>query len=93
MDNFFQMGTKSGDSTPATATRWSRSSTIKGHKVGPNWYLCAKICMIWAATTKGEYKDDQMTSTQLDSHANMVVVGKYATIINRSGKIADVRHF
>ena len=34
-----------------------------------------------------------MTPTQLDSHANMVVVGKYATIINQSGKIANLRTF
>ena len=34
-----------------------------------------------------------MTSTHLDSHANMVVVGKYVTIINRSGKSADMRPF
>ena len=34
-----------------------------------------------------------MTSTQLYSHSNMVVVGKYATIINRSGNSADVRPF
>ena len=80
---FLQMGTKSGGQTPATAPHWSQSSTSKGHKVGPNRYLCANICMIWAVTTKGEYKDDQMTSTQIDFHANMVVVGQHATIINR----------
>ena len=32
-----------------------------------------------------------MTSTQLDSHTNMVVVGQHATIINIPGKSADVR--
>ena len=63
MDNFPQMGTKSGGWTPATAPHWSRSSTSKGNKVVPNWYLCANICMIWAANTEGEYKDDQITST------------------------------
>ena len=47
--------------------------------------------MIWEATTEGEYKDDQINSTQIYSHENMVVVGKYTTIINRSGKSADVR--
>ena len=39
----------------------------------------------------GEYKDDQMTSTQLDSHANTVVVGQNYTIINQSGNSANVR--
>ena len=47
--------------------------------------------MIWAAATKGEYKYDQMNSTQIDSNTNMVVVGKYDTIINQSGKSANVR--
>ena len=47
--------------------------------------------MIWAATNEGGYKDDQMTSTQLDSHENMVVVVQHATIINLSGKSANVR--
>ena len=32
-----------------------------------------------------------MTSTHLDSHTNMVVVGQHATIINIPGKSADVR--
>ena len=49
--------------------------------------------MIREATTKGEYKDDQMTSTQIKSHVNMVVVGQHATIINQSGKSADMRTF
>ena len=40
-----------------------------------------------------EDKDDEMTSTQLDSHANMAVVGHHATVINRSGKSANVRPF
>ena len=38
-------------------------------------------------------KDDQESSTQLDSHANMVVVGENATIIAPTGKTADVRPF
>ena len=38
-------------------------------------------------------KDDEMNSTQLDSHANMAVVGRHATVINRSVKSADVRPF
>ena len=69
------------------------SYTSKGHKFGPNRYLCAKICMIWSATTEREYKYDQMNSTHLDSHSNMVVVGKYAKIIHWAVNIADVRPF
>ena len=63
MDKYLHMGTKSGGRTPATAPYWSWSSTSKGTTVGSNWYLCSKICMIWAAKTDGEYKDDQMTSS------------------------------
>ena len=47
--------------------------------------------MIWSAKTEGEYKYDQMTSTKLEYNTNMVVVVKYLTIINRSGKSSDVR--
>ena len=65
--------------------------TSKGHKVIPNRYLCANICMIWSATTEGEYKHDHMNSTQLESHEKMVVVGQHDTIINQSGKSSDVR--
>ena len=36
---------------------------------------------------------DEPTTTQLDSHANMVVVGEHATVFGRSGKSADVRPF
>ena len=38
-------------------------------------------------------KDDELSTTQLDSHANMVVVGNNATIFSNSGKSADVRPF
>ena len=82
LDKFLHMGTKCGGWNTANAPHWSRSSTSKGHEVGPNRYLCAKIGIIWAAITKGDYKDEQMASTQLEYHANMLVVGKYATIIN-----------
>ena len=37
--------------------------------------------------------DDHQTSTQLDSHANMVVVGSHASVFGHSGKSADVRPF
>ena len=93
MDKFLRMGTKSGGWTLETAIHWSRSSTAKAHKVGPNRYFYAEICMILASTTKGEYNDDQITSTQLDSNANMVVVGQHSNIINWSGKSADVSPF
>ena len=49
--------------------------------------------MIWTETTEGEYKDDQITSTQLDYNANIVVVGQHDTINNLSGNSDDVRPF
>ena len=62
-------------------------------KVVPNLYLCARISVIWDTTTSVDDKDDEMTSTQLNSHVNMAVVGRHSTVINRSGKSADVRPF
>ena len=47
--------------------------------------------MIWDRTTDKEYDDDKKTSTYLDSNANMTVAGLHATVINKSGKSADVR--
>ena len=35
----------------------------------------------------------EFASTQLDSHANMVVVGGQATVFGSSGKSADVKPF
>ena len=49
--------------------------------------------MIEATTNDKEYDDDENTSTHLDSHANMTVAGRHATLINKSGKSADVRPF
>ena len=37
--------------------------------------------------------DENMATTQLDSHANMIVVGRQATVFGSSGKHADVRPF
>ena len=37
--------------------------------------------------------DDEPATTQLDSHANMVVVGSHATIFGKTGKSCDVRPF
>ena len=53
-------------------------------------HLCARIRVIWDTTTLVDDKDDEMTSTQLESHANMEFLGCHATVINRSGKSANV---
>ena len=53
--------------------------------------MSAKICMI--LDTCGGNKDDKDTSkTELDSHANMSVVGSQATVFH-TGRTADVRAF
>ena len=51
--------------------------------------MCALISVIWATTVDKLINDDQPSSTQLNSYANMVVVGKHATVVNHSGKLAD----
>ena len=50
--------------------------------------------MIYATSTAMGGKDDNMNATtDLDSHANMVVVGKQATIIQHSGRTVEVNAF
>ena len=44
------------------------------------------------ATTVGEYGPQTFT-TELDTHANMVVMGEQATIISQSGTFAEVKAF
>ena len=61
--------------------------------VKPNRFMCANISTIWATTTMGDKNYQQMSSIQLDSHANMVVVVKQACIIQLSGESASVRPF
>jgi hypothetical protein len=38
-------------------------------------------------------KTEEQSQTELDSHANMAVVGRHAFIISDSGRIADVNPF
>ena len=78
---------------PARYLHWPGSSANGDLKVFPNKHLCAIICVIWAMTTDKEYNNDEKTSPHLDSHANMTVAGCHATVINKSGKSADVRPF
>ena len=53
--------------------------------------MSANICMIWDIC--GGYKDDKHNSTtELDSHANMAVVGSQATVFH-TGRTVDVRSF
>ena len=45
------------------------------------------------ATTVGGSDVQEGSTTELDSHANMVVVGSQATVISQSGLFAEVRAF
>ena len=56
-----------------------------------NRSLSANIFIIWETTAMGDKNYRKMSSIQLDSHANMVVAGKQACIIQRSWKSDDVR--
>ena len=77
---------------PALGSCRSRSSTCRSLSASPNEHL-REIAAIWATRTDKGGGDDHGTSTQLDSHANMVVVGQHATVFGHSGKSADVRPF
>ena len=95
---FANMGSKSKNKRttgwiPARALHWPGSSANGELKVVPNKHFCAIICVIWDTTTDKEYDDDENTSTHLDSHANMTVAGRHATVINKSGKSDYVRPF
>ena len=61
--------------------------------VEPNIYLSTKVSMIWATTAMGEKNYRNISSTQLDSRANTVVVGKQVCTIQRSRKRSKVREF
>ena len=53
--------------------------------------VCDICGVIWASNVDWEGNDSP--TTELDSHANMVVVGKHSTIIARTGKSCEVQAF
>ncbi len=78
---------------PATGSHMDRSSTCGSRTASPNPHLTAKIAAIWATRADMGNNDNHETSTQLDSHANMVVIGGHASVFGHLGKSADVRPF
>ena len=50
--------------------------------------MSAKICMIWA--TCGGEDNKHKTTTKLDTHANMAVVGNQATVFH-TGRTSELR--
>jgi len=61
--------------------------------VVPNESLVRRISSFSVYATSMTDKDTTSSTTELDSHANMVVVGAQATIIQTSGRSAEVRAF
>ena len=70
------------------------SSTTEERQQEPQMYLNAHIAEIVArASTSDVTAVDSNSNTELDSHANMVVLGRHAFILNLSGKTAQVSPF
>ena len=59
----------------------------------PNLHLSFRLSAVWATTAKMGCDDEDMSTTQLDSHANMVIIGHQATVLEHTGKCTDVRPF
>ena len=92
---------------PYSTPHRSSSSTCEGEVLGtykrlcvpdvvPNASLQARISSFMSifATDMGRKDDENKASTtELGSHANMIVVGAQATIIQQSGRSAEVRAF
>ena len=57
----------------------------------PNKYGCALISSYIKITKNSETFNSY--KTELDSHANMAVIGRHSIIINDTGKTADVKPF
>ena len=55
----------------------------------PNQHMIDRIV---SATKRGD-PDDGLGTSELDSHANMICVGKQATIVQHTGKFTDVNAF
>ena len=60
---------------------------------GPNRHLVGVIQAVWATTANMGDDEAVFASTQLDSHANMVVMGSQATVFGSLGRKADVKPF
>ena len=53
----------------------------------------AIVSAVHATTTHDNSEPPLGSTTELDSHANMVVVGQQATVISESGTYAEVKAF
>ena len=84
-------GRNSRTSKPDSNKRWDPG------RPGPNHHLSVTIAgAMVASANDGEdmVVDDMVTSrTELDSHANMVVVGRHALVVSDTGRTAEVNPF
>jgi hypothetical protein len=71
------------------------SSTTAEREQKPSPVLNAHVSDVIQRATTSEVAAavDSSSSTELDSHANMVVLGKQAYVLNDSGKTAQVSPF
>ena len=70
------------------------SSTAKEREKGTQLILNAHVEYIIANAAISELTaTDSKSNTELDSHANMVVLGRRAVVLNPSGKTVQVSPF
>ena len=76
----------SSSSATSSATSNSVLNSIL-EKSGTNTYVSQTICNVSSEGIEGLDRDgDNLSRTDLDSHANMVVVGKHPAITNDAGR-------
>ncbi len=71
---------------PASASNMCWSSTYGRQWASPNKHLRAKIAAIWATMANMGENDDKDTSTQLDSYATIIVIGRHTTVFENSNE-------
>ena len=66
------------------------SRAVEAHSLVPNENLMSRILMLVSRMGTSEYT---ASTTELDSHANMIVVGKQAFVFSNSGQSVDFKAF
>eukprot|EP00957_Ditylum_brightwellii_P095578 7280377-Ditylum_brightwellii.AAC.1 len=69
---------------------WEEAKKWDPGKVVPNEYLLAKIANL-SVHFENENDEDDSGRTEIDSHANMVVLGKHTLILEDTGRAVDVQ--
>jgi hypothetical protein len=87
-------------SQPENSRRWDPGETNpeetnpgNSGEVKPNRHLAVLVSTAMISAAIDNEDDDGCSRTDLDSHANMVVVGRHALIVSTSGKTAEVSPF